>query len=210
MLPALRRSLLRASQTRLGHPFPSTYHLQPAGGATSSTASTINAGLELGEPFCSCRSLCFCANVTAEIKPHNYTSGRWLRRDKLEIDSRYIQFNFGALCQKVIELCPGASHIQNCRKIEGGFNRVFIFTLDSSKTIVARLPFRLAGPAKLTTISEVATVRYCQFIVIPLILTQTLTKLCLKYKRRRTSPYQRFLTTMTTPVIKQMPSAANT
>lgn len=110
------------------------------------------------------------ANVTTELKPHTYTSGRWLRRDKLEIDSRHIQFNFGALCQKVIELCPGANRIKNCRKIEGGFNRVFIFTLDNSKAIVAKLPFCLAGPAKLSTLSEVATVQYCRFIVNPLIL----------------------------------------
>jgi hypothetical protein len=27
---------------------------------------------------------------------------------------------------------------------------------------VARLPFPLAGPAKLTTASEVATIRYCE------------------------------------------------
>jgi hypothetical protein len=89
-----------------------------------------------------------------------------LRRDKLETDSRSIQFSFVALCQKVIELCPEASGIKACRKIEGGFNRVFIFTLDNEKNIVARLPFRLAGPAKLTTISEVATIRYCKFIAI--------------------------------------------
>ncbi|KAL4744432.1 hypothetical protein BDW72DRAFT_199602 [Aspergillus terricola var. indicus] len=97
-----------------------------------------------------------------EVKPYTYTSGRWLRRDKMETDSRYIQFSFVALCQKVIELCPEANHIKACRKIEGGFNRVFIFTLDNEKAIVARLPFRLAGPAKLTTLSEVATIRYLQ------------------------------------------------
>lgn len=147
--------------------------------------------------------------MISEIKPHTYTSGRWLRRDQLETDSRYIQFNFGALCQKVIELCPEASHIKTCRKVEGGFNRVFIFTLDSSKTIVARLPFRLAGPAKLTTLSEVATVYYCKFIVIPLTPTQRLTKLCIKYKRRRISPYQEFLTIIMTPAMKQILSAAN-
>ncbi|CEL00947.1 hypothetical protein ASPCAL00539 [Aspergillus calidoustus] len=74
----------------------------------------------------------------------------------------YLHERFVALCQKVIELCPEASEIKACRKIEGGFNRVFIFTLDNEKNIVARLPFRLAGPAKLTTISEVATIRYLQ------------------------------------------------
>lgn len=97
------------------------------------------------------------------IDPRAYTSGRWLRQDKVERDSRYIKFNFEALCQRIIDLCPGADAIATCQKIEGGFNRVFIFTLDNAKQIVARLPFPLAGPTKLTTASEVATVRYCEF-----------------------------------------------
>lgn len=78
---------------------------------------------------------------------------------------RYIAFNFDALCGKILKLCPGAGSIANCEKIEGGFNRVFIFTLDNSKRIVARLPFTLAGPSKLTTSSEVATIKYCQLIL---------------------------------------------
>ncbi|KAL4792568.1 kinase-like domain-containing protein [Aspergillus venezuelensis] len=153
MSPTLRHSLFWALRSQLGRPSslpflsPSSSlssRLQPANSMTFSTASTMDTGLGM------------------KIEPHAYTSGRWLRRDKLETDSRYIQFDFGALCQKVIELCPGANSIKTCRKVEGGFNRVFIFTLNNAKTIVAKLPFRPAGPAKLTTISEVATVRYLQ------------------------------------------------
>ena len=47
-------------------------------------------------------------------------------------------------------------------KLRKGFNRIFIFTLDESKRIVARLPFTIAGPSKLTTSSEVATIKYCE------------------------------------------------
>lgn len=75
---------------------------------------------------------------------------------------RYIAFNFDALCARILELCPAAGSISNCEKIEGGFNRVFIFTLSNSKRIVARLPFTIAGPPKLTTSSEVATIKYCE------------------------------------------------
>ncbi|KAE8357051.1 hypothetical protein BDV28DRAFT_154324 [Aspergillus coremiiformis] len=60
----------------------------------------------------------------------------------------------------ILELAPGADTITNCQKIEGGFNRVLVFRLNNAKRIVARLPFRLAGPARLTTASEVATIRY--------------------------------------------------
>ncbi|QSS58857.1 hypothetical protein I7I51_08286 [Histoplasma capsulatum] len=92
--------------------------------------------------------------------PHTYTGGRWLRHDKLERDSRYIKFNFSALCPRVLELCPGAESITSYQKTEGGFNRVFIFTLSNAKRVVARLPFTLAGPSKLATTSEVATIKY--------------------------------------------------
>lgn len=95
--------------------------------------------------------------------PHTYTSGRWLHRDKLERDSRYISFDFDALCRRTIELCPGAVSIATCDKKEGGFNRVFIFTTDNAKRVVAKLPFTPAGPPRLTTNSEVATMKYCEF-----------------------------------------------
>ncbi|KAL8757396.1 MAG: hypothetical protein Q9184_004219 [Pyrenodesmia sp. 2 TL-2023] len=105
--------------------------------------------------------------------PQNYTTGRWLRRDKEERDARYISFDFNALRKKVVALCPGATSIVSSEKKEGGFNRVFIFTLNNGKRLVARLPTRIAGPCKLTTNSEVATMQYLQSnttVPIPTIL----------------------------------------
>jgi hypothetical protein len=101
-------------------------------------------------------------NAFPALDPHSYTSGRWLRRDKLERDSRYISFDFDALCRRVVELCPGAVSIATVDKKEGGFNMVFVFTADNAKQVVARLPFMLAGPPRLTTNSEVATIKYCK------------------------------------------------
>lgn len=101
--------------------------------------------------------------MDADLDPHIYTSGRWLRRDKLERDSRYIAFDFDALCGRVIELCHGAVSIAAYDKKEGGFNRVFIFTTDNAKRVVVRLPFVLAGPPRLTTNSEVSTIKYREF-----------------------------------------------
>jgi hypothetical protein len=98
-----------------------------------------------------------------DLDPHTYTSGRWLRHNDLEIDSRYITFDFDALCRRVIELCPGATSIATYDKKEGGFNRVFIFTTNNAETVVARLPFALAGPPCLATNSEVATIKYREF-----------------------------------------------
>lgn len=55
-----------------------------------------------------------------DLDPHTYTSGRWLRHNKLQIDARYIAFDFDALSRRVIELCPGATSITKCDKKEGG------------------------------------------------------------------------------------------
>ncbi|CAI7618403.1 unnamed protein product [Penicillium glandicola] len=95
------------------------------------------------------------------VDPHSYTSGRWLRDDKHQRQLRRIDFNFDELCRKVVDSYHGAKHIKSCERKEGGFNRVFVFTMDDSSRVVARLPFTLAGPAKLATASEVATIQYC-------------------------------------------------
>ncbi|KAI9669662.1 MAG: hypothetical protein M1831_007358 [Alyxoria varia] len=60
------------------------------------------------------------------------------------------------------ELPDRATSIESYDKKEGGFNRVFVFVLDNGKRIVAKLPFSLAGPPRLITNSEVATVKYLQ------------------------------------------------
>ncbi|KAJ5426904.1 hypothetical protein N7465_001974 [Penicillium sp. CMV-2018d] len=96
------------------------------------------------------------------VDPHSYTSGRWLRDNKHQRQLRRIDFNFDELCRKVVGLYHGTKHIKSCEKKEGGFNRVFIFTMDDSSRVVARLPFTSAGPAKLATASEVATIQYLQ------------------------------------------------
>ncbi|KAJ6032729.1 hypothetical protein N7540_003461 [Penicillium herquei] len=46
------------------------------------------------------------------------------------------------------------------RKIEGGSDRVFKFTFNNNRRLIAKLPFKGAGPAYLTTASEVATIEY--------------------------------------------------
>jgi hypothetical protein len=109
--------------------------------------------------------------------PHSYTSGRWLHRDRLERELRYIAFDFDALCRRVIELCPRAASIATYDKKEGGFNRIFIFTTDNAQRIVARLPFALAGPPRLIINSEVATIKYreCKSIHQSTVTAQPLT-----------------------------------
>lgn len=96
-----------------------------------------------------------------EHDPYSYTSGRWLHRDELERNSRYVKFDFSALYDRAIRVCPGATKVVKCEKREGGFNRVFLFAMDNGSGVVARVPTGIAGPPRLTTNSEVATMTYC-------------------------------------------------
>lgn len=99
--------------------------------------------------------------------PYEYTSGCWLRDDAVQRRARKIDFNFDALCQKAVQSCLGAKEILQCDKVEGNSNRAFIFNLDNGATVVARVPFSVAGPARLVTNSEVATLAYSKCLDVP-------------------------------------------
>jgi hypothetical protein len=63
----------------------------------------------------------------------------------------------------VISHSPGAKHIAAVEKSEGGNARVLIFSLDNGRKVVAKLPVSVAGPKRLTTNSDVATMEYSKF-----------------------------------------------
>lgn len=56
-----------------------------------------------------------CANINTGLDPRKYTSGRWLRRDELERDSRILNVDFDALRHRVMALPP----LQETRKRKG-------------------------------------------------------------------------------------------
>ena len=108
-------------------------------------------------------SSCYFTSVNSDeaTDPFRYSAGKWLRNDAAHQEARHICFNFDALCQRVVRSCPGADSISTVEKKEGGFNRVFIFTTNNERVVVAKLPFSNAGPRHLTTKSEIATIEFC-------------------------------------------------
>ncbi|KAK3363880.1 hypothetical protein B0T25DRAFT_446042, partial [Lasiosphaeria hispida] len=50
---------------------------------------------------------------------------------------------------------------------EGSYNRAFVLHLDDGSTLLARVPFSAAGPPRLVTNSEVATMAYRTFAESP-------------------------------------------
>lgn len=72
-----------------------------------------------------------------------------------------MDFDFPELLRRVVEASPGATGVLDYEeKLEGGYNRAFVLRLDNGARVVARIPFRLAGPPTLATNSEVATIAY--------------------------------------------------
>lgn len=100
-----------------------------------------------------------------DFDPHEYSSGCWLRADAAQRDARRVRFDFATLCQKAINSSPGAKEILKGVKVEGNFNRAFILHLDNGSRVVARIPFSVAGPPRLVTNSEVATIAYSKGVL---------------------------------------------
>ncbi|PGH00170.1 hypothetical protein AJ80_09224 [Polytolypa hystricis UAMH7299] len=104
-----------------------------------------------------------CSQPTSPAQdPHSYTDGRWLHQDELQRRLRYLQIDFPLLCETAIKVCNGASKAADYVKKEGGYTRAFILTMETGKRVVARIPPPVAGPPRLTTNSEVATITYLQ------------------------------------------------
>ncbi|KAK2810959.1 hypothetical protein FQN50_002550 [Emmonsiellopsis sp. PD_5] len=116
----------------------------------------------IGRHFDDIKKLRMDQNPSQDATLFTYTSGRWLHLDKPQRDARYVKFNFNQLCQKVLSLCPSATSIESCEKVEGGFSKVFIMKMDNGRCVVVKFPMAVVGPAGYVTNSEVATVTYLQ------------------------------------------------
>lgn len=91
-----------------------------------------------------------------------YTSGHWLRNDSKERKARRVDFNFEEVAKRVVSLCPGSKSITDVQKLEGGYSKVLVCTSDTGQRLVVKFPTFVAGPQRLTTNSEVATITYCK------------------------------------------------
>lgn len=109
----------------------------------------------------------------------NYTSGRWLWNEETQLAARSISFDVEALKKTACR----ALHAQSCTSLqkigEGGSNKALRLTMDDGRTLIAKLPHPNAGPAKLTTSSEVATMDYARSVLnlpVPKVFSWSSTK----------------------------------
>ncbi|KAE8151645.1 kinase-like domain-containing protein [Aspergillus avenaceus] len=115
-----------------------------------------------------------CTRLYSIATPPNtdlftYTSGRYIFNENIRMRERYVKFNVRALLDET-ERHVGQSHgraTHIAKLAEGGFNRVFLITMDDGFEVVAKIPYRIGGPKKYATASEAATMEYLYSKGIP-------------------------------------------
>ncbi|KAK2732004.1 Phosphotransferase enzyme [Myotisia sp. PD_48] len=98
---------------------------------------------------------------------YSYTSGRFLYNEDIRLRERHVEFNVAAL-KEVVSRHTGGGRVMNFRKLsEGGFNRVFLVTLENDLRVVVKIPYHIYVPKKYATASEVATLSFLRSKGVP-------------------------------------------
>ncbi|KAJ4463775.1 kinase-like domain-containing protein [Lentinula lateritia] len=120
--------------------------------------------------FLARRNRLISTTATRHFEPENfyaYTSGRWIHDETRQLSLRYRSFNVDALKTVVAHAAGGNSVLKMEKLAEGSYNKVFVLTLDNGQELIARILTVLAGPGKLVTASEVATMDYARSLGVP-------------------------------------------
>ncbi|PWY67606.1 phosphotransferase enzyme family protein [Aspergillus sclerotioniger CBS 115572] len=89
-----------------------------------------------------------------------YTNGHFLVDEQRQLDRRYMNFDLDALCDVAAAVGDGSSPIITIEKMEGGFSKALLMTKKNGVEVIAKIPCHIAGPASLTTASEVGVLEY--------------------------------------------------
>jgi hypothetical protein len=97
----------------------------------------------------------------------NYTSGRWIYNEREQLKARRIIFSVEGLKSAAAKALGVPNSFDMTKLGEGLFNRAFLLSNSDGPDVVARLPTSVAGPKRLTTASEVATIKLMAALGIP-------------------------------------------
>ncbi|KAL8845756.1 MAG: hypothetical protein Q9221_009104 [Calogaya cf. arnoldii] len=104
------------------------------------------------------RIFCHGAEIT-EDDLFQYTNGRFLINDNYQLARRRVKFNLSNLCNEAAAVANG-SPVQRISKMEGGFSKALLLTMENGKELVAKIPCPNAGRAIYSTASEAAVLQY--------------------------------------------------
>ncbi|KAL5334688.1 kinase-like domain-containing protein [Aspergillus crustosus] len=89
-----------------------------------------------------------------------YTNGRFLVDEQRQISRRYRKFNLDSLCEIAATAGGSTSPIIAIEKLEGDFSKALLMKKEDGGELIAKIPCHIAGPAFLTTASEVGNLEY--------------------------------------------------
>ncbi|KAG6829928.1 hypothetical protein H0H87_009786 [Tephrocybe sp. NHM501043] len=100
----------------------------------------------------------------------NYTTGRFLANEALCLRERRRVFDIPGLCRIIAKaLHLKTEQIVGFTKLgEGGFNRIFLITIDIGFQLVARIPYPILTPKAYALASEVATMDFLRSKGLPI------------------------------------------
>lgn len=98
-------------------------------------------------------------------KLFEYTNGRFLAQEDGAFQRRYLEFDIDELCA-IASKVGSPSQVHAVEKMEGGFSKALVMKKLDGTEVVAKLPFRIAGPPKYTTAAEVAVLQYGTLTVL--------------------------------------------
>lgn len=97
----------------------------------------------------------------------SYTSGRCIYNEGIRLAERHVVFNVRAL-EDIAAKSVAREKVVCTKKIaEGGFNRVFLLTMDDGFEVIVKIPYSVTGPKTYATESEVATLDFLRSNGVP-------------------------------------------
>lgn len=93
-----------------------------------------------------------------------YNNGHFLVDKEYQFARRYIRFNIDELCNLVSSVVAKGtstvSKVAKMEKVEGGFHKALLMTLENGTEVVAKIPCPNAGLPMLSTASEAAVLEF--------------------------------------------------
>ncbi|KAL8820638.1 MAG: hypothetical protein Q9223_001182 [Gallowayella weberi] len=89
----------------------------------------------------------------------DYTNGRFLNDEKAQFLKRRVVFDVSKLCDVASSVSNG-SPVCTIEKMEGGFSKALLITMENKQSVIAKIPCHNAGRRMYSTASEAAVLQY--------------------------------------------------
>ncbi|KAM5445163.1 hypothetical protein MaudCBS49596_007799 [Microsporum audouinii] len=104
-------------------------------------------------------------DVDQEESFFQFTRGRFVCNEAEQQRQRHVKFNVGELATTAAKAIGATRCVKAQKCPDGLYNKAFLLTMDNGKEVIGKVPNPNAGPAHLTTASEVATMDFARNVL---------------------------------------------